>query len=547
MKILRNIIIVLVVLGLIAAGIVVLAPNYRKDPNKGKTNLVINYTNVTSSMKGKVIVKDKNVYICIDDIENYYDRYIHYDEKHNYVIITKDGKTVCFDIDNGTMDINGDKQNAQVVKEDGKYYLPINKLEDIYNIKVSQKDDKSAVVIDSLDRQLETATITKKTKVRYKRTVFSKSLEKLNVGDKVAIVPNRNNVGYTYIRTESGKIGYVKDGCLSKPKIEREETKKTDDKGNEKISMVWETFEFSAPVVTADTKYDGVNVVSPTFLYMDSSTVKDKIDSNGINYINWAKSNNYKIWAVISNNNYTEEKMNQFSEWINDYEKRKSVINQIVEYTTKYNFDGINVDFENIYIKDKSGLTRFVIELDAALENVDKTLSVDVTEPDGSDNWSLCYNRNVIGDVSDYIVFMAYDQHGRGSSTAGPTAACYWVERNLDKFAKQEEVDTDKIILGIPFYTILWKEKDGVVNGTSITQRNIRIPEGAEVTWLEDSKQNYAEYNQNGYLCKIWIEDKEATSQKLDIISKYDLAGAAFWAKGYEDKDVWSIVKEKLK
>lgn len=545
MKILRNILIILVVLGLLAAGLIILGPNYKGDPNKGKTKLVINYTDVTSSMKGKVIVDGDNTYMCVDDIENYYDRYIHYDEQYNYVIITRGKYTVCFDIAAGTMDVNGNKQSVKVIKEDGKYYVPINKLEEIYNIKVHQKDSKSAIIIESLDRSLETATITKKTKARYKRTVFSRAVDKLNVGDKVAIVPNYSFKDYTYVRTESGELGYVKDDCLSSRTIEREG--KTEVSAEKKpISMVWEYFESSAPTVTSATKYNGVDVVSPTFLYMDSSTVKDRIDSNGVNYINWAKSNNYEVWALISNNNISGEKMDQFSSWINDYEKRKSVIEQIVGYVKKYDFDGINVDFENVYLKDKSGLTRFVIELKPALENVGAILSVDVTEPDGSENWSLCYNRNVIGDVSDYIVFMAYDQTGRESSEAGPTAACYWIERNLNKFRDQEEVPSEKIIMGVPFYTILWKEKDGVANGTPIPQRNIKIPSDAEKEWLEDSRQYYVEYNQNGYLCKMWIEDITATSEKLDIIKKRGLAGAAFWAKGYENPEVWNIVEEKL-
>lgn len=546
MKVIRNIIIVLVVLGLIGVGIIVLGPNYRKDPNKGKTKVVINYTDVTSSMKGKAIVEGEDTYISIDDIENFYDRYIHYDEQYGYIIITRGKYTVCFDISSGTMDVNGNKQNAKVIKQDGRYYVPINKLEDIYDIKVYQKDSKSAVVIESLDRALETATITKKTKARYKRTFFSRAIDKLNVGDKVAIVPNYSTTGYTYVRTERGELGYVKDDCLSERTVEREEKKEVHiDK--EPISMVWEYFESSAPTVTSATKYKGVNVVSPTFLYMDTSIVKDRIDSNGINYINWAKNNDYEIWTLISNNSTSSEKMNQFSDWINDYEKRKSVINQIVEYVKKYNFDGINVDFENVYLKDKNGLTRFIIELKPALENVGAKLSVDVTEPDGSENWSLCYNRNVIGDVSDYIVFMAYDQTGRESSTAGPTAACYWIERNLNKFRDQEEVPSEKIIMGVPLYTVLWKEKDGVATGTSIPQKNIKIPNGVEKEWLEDSRQYYMEYNQNGYLCKMWIEDIDATSEKLDIIKNRNLAGAAFWAKGYENPEVWNIVEEKLK
>lgn len=545
MKVLKYVILAVVVLGALLAGII-LYPNYKKDTNYGKLNLVINYTNVTSSMKGKIIVEDGEVYLSVADIENYYDKYIHYDSKYNYVIIAKNKKDICFDVSNQTVEINGEKSSAKVIVDNNQYYIPMSKLKDAYYIDIKYNEKAKTVVIESLDRKLETATLTKNANLKYKRTGLSRTVDKLKSGDKVAIVPDQyKKKGYTYVRTENGKLGYIKDSCLNSIKVEREAVS-NEQKKKEKISMVWEYFETTAPKMNGTEKYEGVNVVVPTFLYLDSSNVKNRIDDNGLNYIKWAKSNDYKIWAMLSNNNYSEEQMNEFSNWINDYEKRKSVINQLVEYAKKYEFDGINIDFENVYLKDKEGLSRFVIELKPALENIGVTLSVNVTEPDGSDNWSLYFNRNLIGDVADYTVFMAYDQYGRTSTTAGPTAACYWVEKNINKFINQEEVDANKIILGVPFYTILWKEVDGKVSGTAVPQKNIKIPANVQTTWLEDSKQKYMEYTQNGATYKMWIEDTEATSQKLDFVKQYDLAGAAFWAKGFEDSSVWSIVKQKI-
>ena len=547
MKIFKVLIVLVIFVILGAVGFYLFSPTYKKDENEGKLNLVLNYTNVTSKMDNSVFVENTDVYLSIKDIDTYYDKYIYYDAESNCIIISKDDKSVCFDISAETIDINGNKESAKVISRDGTKYIPITKLEEVYNIKVYNNSDKNFIVIDSLDRKLETAEVTKNTKVRYKRTTFSRNLEKVRSGDKVAIVPNQTNAkGYTYVRTSTGRLGYIKSNCLSKSTVEREATE--EQKNDKKISLVWETFEYSAPKVDSSTVYDGVNVVSPTFLYMDGENVKDKMDDNGRNYVKWAKSKNYEVWAVITNNNYSEEKEAAFSTWINSYEKRKNVINQIVQSAKKYDFDGINIDFENIKLKDKDSLSRFIIELKPALKKEGISLSVDVTEPDGSENWSLCFDRKVIGDVSDYIVFMAYDQFGRGSSKAGPTAACYWVERNINKFIQQEEVKPEKIILGIPFYTILWKEKDGVASGTSILQKSINnnIPSNVEKTWLEDSKQDYVEYEKGGYTYKMWIEDTKATSNKLDYIDQYNLAGAGFWAKGYEDKSVWSIVKEKL-
>ena len=544
MKIFKVIILIVMLLGIAVSGII-LYPNYKKDINAGKLNLIINYTNVTSSMKGRVIIEDGEVYLSKTDIENYYDKYIHHDDKYNYIIIAKNKQVLCFDVSKQILDVNGKKSNAKVIVDNGDYYIPMSKLKDVYCIDVKYNEKSNTVVIESLDRKLITANVTKNTSIKYKRSSLSRTVKKVKSGDTVAIVPEQSKLkGYTYVRSEDGKLGYIKSSYLSDEKVERE-AKVNEDK-KEKISMVWEYFETTAPKKADGEKYEGVNVVAPTFLYMDGSNVKNRIDNNGIAYIKWAKSNDYKVWAMLSNNNHSEDQMNSFSTWINDYNKRKDVIDQLVGYAEQYGFDGINIDFENVYLKDKEGLSRFIIELKPLLENKGITLSVDVTEPDGSDNWSLYFNRNLIGDVADYTVFMAYDQYGRTSTTAGPTAACYWVEKNINKFIKQEEVDSNKIILGIPFYTILWKEANGELTGTAIPQKSIKIPANVQTTWLEDSKQNYMEYTQNGANYKMWIEDVEATSQKLDFIKQYDLAGAAFWTKGFEDSSVWSVVKQKV-
>ena len=86
MKTIRNIILV-IIFGALIGFTLYIAPNYKKDPNENVTNLVINYTNVTGKMNGKVIIDDnETIYLSLDDIENYYDRYIFFEKQYNYII-----------------------------------------------------------------------------------------------------------------------------------------------------------------------------------------------------------------------------------------------------------------------------------------------------------------------------------------------------------------------------------------------------------------------------------------------------------------------------
>ena len=235
---------------------------------------------------------------------------------------------------------------------------------------------------------------------------------------------------------------------------------------------------------------------------------------------------------------------------MNDYKLRQNLINDIVSLVVKYDLDGINIDFENMYEKDKKLFNRFIIELAPRLREIGAVISVDVTAPDGSENWSMCYDRHTIGKVADYIVFMAYDQNGSTSPKEGTTAGHDWIEVNLQKFVgTQEEIDSEKIILGVPFYTRVWyTNSSGNLASQAVNMKDLDniIPSSASKTWNDDLKQYVTEYTKNGTKYKVWIEDEKSIEAKLDLIEEYNLAGAAYWQKGGEPDSIWNMISKKL-
>ena len=316
-----------------------------------------------------------------------------------------------------------------------------------------------------------------------------------------------------------------------------------------KVSMVWDYYyeKSSAPDRTG-TSIKGINVVSPTFFTLvdeGKGQIQDNVREEGLKYIQWAKSNGYKIWPSVSNSSYIQTT----SEIMNDYNLRQDLINNIVSIVLKYDLDGINIDFEYMHDEDKDMFSRFIIELKPRLKEIGAVLSVDVTAPDGSEEWSLCYDRYVIGKVADYIVFMAYDQYGESSTIPGTTAGYNWVKANIEKFLGQEGVSADKIILGVPFFTRVWEEQDGkLIDNPAVDMKNINaiIPDGTNKIWDEDLKQYYVEYQKDGMNNKIWIEDEKSIEAKLSLIQEYNLAGAAYWEKDREPDSIWNLISEKL-
>lgn len=550
-RLILRIVIVAIILGLMIFAIKI-APNYARDEFADVTNLVINNNNITRNVKSNIIIEDNTIYLSTGDMQNFFDEYLLVDEENGRVITTSNTKTVMLPFEGTTINVNGAQKSIEhsLLNRDGTIYLPITDLTDIYNIEVNYSAESNIVTIDSLNRKFVQALSSKNMSVKYLPTVFSKTVDKLERGDTVVLVQDRENGGnvveedWIKVRTKNGEIGYVKLDDITDENTVREDLD-INTKIDGKVSLVWDYYSQYVEAPVRDGEIEGVNVVSPSFYEITASgDIDANIGRNGENYVEWAHANGYKVWPMLSNSELGD--MDAVSNLLSTFENRSYLIDNIIDELIDAGVDGVNVDFENMYQSDKDNYSRFIIELAPRLREAGLTLSVDVTAPDGSETWSLCFDRNVIGKVADYIIFMGYDQNGVSSTQAGTVAGANWVELNIKKFLGQEGVEANKLILAMPFYTRLWRESNGTLTSSVVNMRSVTIPEGVEKTWDEETKQYYIEYEQNGSTYKMWIEDEESLKAKLDLVNQYELAGGAFWSKDRESNTVWSVIAEKL-
>lgn len=539
------IIIAIILIGIIAYNI---SNNIIVDKNKS-INLVINNKNVTSNLKKEIIIENDNIYISKQDLGNFFDKYIYEDTENNNIVTTYNNKIASISLERNKININGSTKNtyAHAENKEGTIYIPITELEDVYGIEIKYLPDSKVLTIDSTSKEQKKGIITKNVSVKSSTKFISKTIDKVKKGSYVIVVSE--DKGYTKIRTENGKVGYVKTNKVANTVVVREEMQETKQIEG-KVNMVWDYYSevASAPDRTGVTM-DGVNVVSPAFFHLNTSgELTENVGTQGQAYIDWAHSNGYKVWPMVQNAG--NGMLNVTSNIMNDYNKRQKLINQIVNYCVKYKLDGINIDFENMKKEDKDMYSRFIIELTPRLKDMGIVVSVDVTAPDGSETWSLCFDRNVIGDVADYIIFMAYDQYGTSSNKSGTTAGYDWVNLSLNKFLKTEEIESNKIILAIPLYTRLWTEDSSgkVVKQSTVSMKNVDsiLPSGVNKQWDDNLKQYYVEYQDGQYTKKMWIEDEKSLKEKINLINSNNLGGVASWEKGMETDNFWTFLKENL-
>ena len=542
--------VIILLLTLVVIGFLVIkAEIFIREKTDGKINLIINNNNVTSRLKNEVKIDNGIIYVSMDDMKNFFDKYIYIEEETNEIVTTYNDKIASIGFESNKLTLNGStkKISAHALKDNDIVYMPISEMLDVYNIELKNIEDTKVITIDSLDREQINANTKSKISLRSKGRFFSKIVDKIQKGETVILVDNGQDSGWAKIRTQKGKVGYVKANKLTDITTIREAKERTKQITG-KVDMFWDYYSqyVKAPDRIGQT-IEGVNVVSPSFFYLDKNdgTLKDNVGDAGISYINWAHSNGYKVWPMISN---AEAGIKITSTILNSYSKRQELIESIVQKCAQYDIDGINVDFENMYEADKDKYSRFIIELMPRMLEMGIVTSVDVTAPDGDPNWSLCFDRNVLGDVADYLIFMAYDQYGTSSTKPGTTAGLNWVETSLKKIIDYDQVDTQKIILGMPFYTRQWTvTADGQIKDrTVVSMMNIKIPNNVEKQWDDTLKQYYIEYASGKNTVKMWIEDGTSIKEKVSLVSKYNLGGTSCWRKDMETSNVWTIIKEGL-
>lgn len=548
-KIKRRFFIFLIILILLIAAYI--ANDFIIFDKNEKINLVINNNNITSNLKNDILIENDTIYLSKEDIANFFDKYIYLEKETNQIITTYDKKIASIGFEDKYININGANKKiyAHAENKNDTIYLPISEMKDVYGIEIEYIEESKVITMDSLNRGQKRAMVAKDAAVKSTTGFISKTIDRIQSNGYVIVV-SKTNDGWTKIRTKNGKVGYVKNDCIVNEVTIREDI--TEGKQIEgKVNLVWDYYsEYGKAPDRSGEEIEGLNVVSPAFFYINSKgEFKQNVGNAGKEYINWAHDNGYKVWPMVSNS-YESNMLETTSKIMNSYQKRQELIEEIIDACVEYKLDGINIDFENMKKDDKDLFSRFIIELTPRMKEIGLVTSVDVTAPDGGETWSLCFDRNVIGDVADYIVFMAYDEYSASGSKAGTTAGYNWIELNLKKFLNTEEIESNKIILAVPFYTVLWTENsNGSASGKVVNMKDVDrvLPSNVNKEWLEDLRQNYVEYEENGSTKKMWIEDLKSIKEKVSLVNQYELAGVAAWAKDREDSDVWEVIANELK
>ena len=499
---------------------------------------------------GYAMVDSGKVYLELGFVKEHLDDGYVYDPTEITLRYATDSEVYTANLGSNTYSIdktNNSMDNSIVIAGDDTVYILADYVQLLTDFQYEYFDTPSRVLIERAGYVKQTATAKGKSQIRNLNGPKSPILEDVEKGEAITVV--RDTGKWSFVVSEKGVMGYMKNNKISNQKEETTEATLPERTYNhistgKDISLLWHQVTAqaaNADIATVLADSGKVNVISPTWFYLNDN--KGGIASiASSSYVSTCHAAGVQVWGLISN---LEDESVDTTTVLNTTSARDSLVNNLIAQAITYGLDGINIDIEQLAGEASDGYIQFIKELSIKCEKNDIILSVDNYVPTAS---SAGYNRKEQAKYADYVIIMGYDEHYSGSEEAGSVASIGWVEQGVQDTL--DEVPAEQVVLGMPFYCRVWNiAEDGSISSKAYGMDAIQTylnTNGVSTTWDDASGQYYGEYVKEGTTYKIWVEDEASLEEKLKVMDKYGLAGGAFWKKGFDSTGAWNVIAKYL-
>ncbi|KPU45463.1 putative sporulation-specific glycosylase YdhD [Oxobacter pfennigii] len=269
-------------------------------------------------------------------------------------------------------------------------------------------------------------------------------------------------------------------------------------------------------------------------------TIAGTIPSDQVSY---AKSKNINTYALITNE--FDGKLGK--ELLESPQNRQNLISNILSELKKYEYTGVNIDFEILYASSREHFSAFMKELYETLKPQGFAVTVDVpakTMDVSYQTWIWAYDYSEIAKYSDRVIIMTYDEHYPGGEP-GPVASINWVKNVIDYAVTV--IPNQKILLGVAAYGYVWSSNGTKAYGIE-TLTDMAASYGKDIQWDPISCSPYFSFtDKSGIYHTVWFENNDSFEYKLDIVNDKKLGGIAIWKLGLENPSYWTSIRNKLK
>jgi spore germination protein YaaH len=489
-------------------------------------------------LEEKAIVSDGEIYIDYKTVWNYLNSGFYWDVQAGQLMLTLPSGTLTW--------TPGDGSGAVMLGEDGTPYISAGCVQENSDIDMDIYQDPARITARTVWEGVETAAVREDTAVRYRGGPKSEILTEVAAGDTVVFLEDLDD--WCRIATRDGYTGYVESDRLDRdgntglthetdPKFQFEKISL-----DHKIVLGWHYIgsqEGNASLAERIEGAKGLNTISPTWFSLGDAQ-GNLVSYADRSYVEQAHAAGLQVWGMLGD---VDGSPVDTGTVLAGSEARANIISQLMQIAADCGMDGINVDFESIREDSAPQYLQFLKELCVAAHQQGLIVSTDNFVP----TYTEYYKRAEQAKTVDYLIIMGYDEHTASSEEAGSVASLPFVEQGITDSLR--EVPAQQLINAIPFFTRGWVETFGSAVPESqafgMDEASAFVAEhGIETYWDESLGQDVGSVETAEARYSIWLEDEKSVEKKLELVSEYDLAGAAFWRLGFERASVWDVIAE---
>jgi hypothetical protein len=266
------------------------------------------------------------------------------------------------------------------------------------------------------------------------------------------------------------------------------------------------------------------------------------------------------------------------SEYLSNAATRTTLVKTIVELVMKNNFDGIDLDYEGFAFVDGNSTwsktaprwVAFVKELSVALRANKKLLSVSTPylyNPNEAQKGYYVYAWAEIASSIDRLRIMTYDY---SVAKPGPMGPLSWTEKTIQYAISV--MPASKVYVGLPGYGRDWitsvngkcptSAPPGLIGGAKAATFKMNYAaakaaiDGATPVYNEKFGEATYNYSQsyNGLSATgastactvnrtVWYQNAQSFADRMALVAKYRLGGAAMWTLGMEDAEATTQIR----
>ncbi|MBQ2803284.1 MAG: SH3 domain-containing protein [Lachnospiraceae bacterium] len=498
----------------------------------------------------QVLVRDNVCYLDLPAVHKYLNEIFYVDREAQLLLYTTAEEIISTSFGASCYTTTGGEQATDYVicfVENDTVYVALEYIKLFTNFSYEKFEYCIQMYTEWGSRQ--TAEIAKDTAVRIRGGIKSPILRDLTAGEEVEILEQMDT--WSKVKTSDAVIGYVENKRLINettvaevPVADYVAPEYTSIAMDGKVSLGFHAIGGTAGNSTLHEMVagaKGMNVIAPTWFSLNDE--EGNFRSFGeASYVEKAHEYGLQVWGVLDDFNFNNETGANLSVYnvLASTAKRQYLAKNITNAAIALGLDGINLDFERLGADSGPHFVQFLRELSILCRDNGLVLSIDNYVPFHFNDY---YRLDVQGQVADYVIIMGYDEHWHGSGDPGSVASIDYVSGGIERTL--EEVPASKVVNALPFYTILWRMEGAEVTDEYLTLNNTAdflSRTGISPVWEESTCQNYAEWTSGNATYKIWLEDAESISVKLNVMKTQNIGGVAVWRLGYGTPAIWELI-----